>query len=214
MTLNIISEFIVPKATGKAFIVKKGQVLRVICHQGPQVADIVFFNAHNYQEQFSARSSALMNSLEGIGGMRKITKLYSQPPWENVMLTVIDDPVGVHILSGHYSRKDWELNPKLNPLGGRTCSDNFEDCLAEFGITLADMESIGVFNAFMNFDVDEDGKNYRIAPPTAKKGDYIDFLAEIDVLVGFSNCPDQDEVNDFECKDMKVLIFELEEEIS
>ena len=126
---------------------------------------------------------------------------------------MIDDPVGVHILSGHCSRKFWELNPERNPLGVRTCSDNFEYCLAEFGITLADMDSIGVFNAFMNFDVDEDGKNYRITPPIAKKDDYIDFLTEMDVLVGFSNCPDQNEVNDFCCKDMKVQILKQDVEI-
>jgi len=192
----------------RAFIVKKGQVLRVIEYEGPQVPDIVFFNAHNHHEQFSARWSALLNSLEGIGGLKRITKLYSQPPWENIMLTVVDDPVGVHTFGAHCSRRVAELNPNLQPLGGRTCSDNFEDCLGDFGITLADMESNGVFNAFMNFDVDEDGENYKIIPPIAKKGDYIDFLAEMDVLVGFSNCPDQNEVNDFECKDMKVQIFE------
>lgn len=77
MAQQVVNEFMVPKATGKAFEVKKGQVLRVICHEGPQVADIVFFNAHNYHEQFSARSSVLLNSLEGTGGMKKITKLHS-----------------------------------------------------------------------------------------------------------------------------------------
>jgi uncharacterized protein YcgI (DUF1989 family) len=30
----------------------------------------------------------------------------------------------------------------------------------------------------------------------------------MDVLVGFSDCPDENEVNDFEVKDMKVQILE------
>ena len=77
MERKVVDEFIVPKGRGKSFMVKKGQVFRVICHEGEQVPDIIFFNAHNHHEQFSARSSVLLNSLESIGGMKKITKLYS-----------------------------------------------------------------------------------------------------------------------------------------
>jgi len=208
MKREVVDEFVVPKGRGKGFMVKKGQVFRVICHEGEQVPDIIFFNAHNHHEQFSARYSALIASLEGTGGLKRIIRLYSQPPWDNLMLTVIDDPTGVHTIGAHCSRKFWELDPELNPLGGRTCSDNFADALAEFGIILEDKESVGVFNAFMNFDCDEDGTNYKIIPPVAKKGDYIDFLAEMDVVVGFSNCPDQNEVNNWKVKDIKVQIFE------
>jgi uncharacterized protein YcgI (DUF1989 family) len=207
MAKKVVNEFVVPAGKGKGFIVKKGQVLRVIDHVGPQVADIIFLNAHNYKEQFDAWWSAFLNSLQGIGGMRRISKLYSQPPWENVMLTVVDDPTGSHIFSGHCSRKVAELMPDLKPLGDRLCEDNFEDCLAEFGITLEDKVSLGVFDAFMNWTMDQEG-NYTIIPPIAKKGAYIDFLAEMDVIVGFSNCPDQNQVNDYEVKDMKVQILE------
>lgn len=207
MMRKVVSEFVVPKATGKAFIVKKGQVMRVICHEGPQVPDIIFFNAHDYREQFDAYWSAFLNSLEGTGSMRRITKLYSQSPWENIMLTVIDDPTGSHTLGGHCSYRTLEVCPSFNGLYGRMCTDNFADCLAEFGMTLEDKISQGVFNAFMNWDIDEKG-NYHVVPPIAKKGDYIDFLAEMDILVGFSNCPDQNEVNDFEVKDLKVQILE------
>ena len=202
---KLISEFVISKCTGKGFIVNKSQVLRIIDHVGPQVADVVFLNAHNYKEQFSARWSILLNSLEGVGGMKRITKCYSKRPWENVMLTVIDDPVGVHIFGCHCTSKFYEI---LGYPGHRSCSDNFEDALGEFGVKLEDLDSSGVFNVFMNEAFDEDG-TMRIVPPMAKKGDYIDLRAEMDVLVGFSNCPDDiDPCNNYECKDMKVQIFE------
>ena len=201
---KVLSEFVVLKCTGKGFLVKKGQVLRIIAHEGPQVADIIFLNARNYKEQFSARWSVLLNALEGIGGFKRITKLYSKVPWERVMLTVIDDKVGEHVFGAHCSERYMELT---NRRGQRSCSDNFQDALADFGIQLEDLDSCGVFNVFMSEAIDEDG-TVRIVPPIAKKGDYIDFLAEMNVLVGFSNCPDDSETNNFEPKDMKVQILE------
>ena len=208
MSRRIIDEFVIPRGTGKAFIVKKGQVLRVIEHEGPQVSDLIFFNAHNHHEQFSSRRSALYNSLLNMGGLKRLSKLYSKAPWERVMITVVDDPVGVHVPGSHCSKKVWELKPDLRPLWGRTCTDIFETCLAEFGIILADKESCGVLNVFQNFECDEDGSNYRSIGSVAKKGDYIDLLAEMDILVGYSNCGDQNVINNFEAKNMKVQILE------
>ena len=61
------------------------------------MADIRFLNANDYREQFSAGNSVGLNCSEGIGGNRRLTKVYSRAPWQNVMLTVIDNPVGEHL---------------------------------------------------------------------------------------------------------------------
>ena len=146
-TQKILNEFVIPKCTGKGFMVRQGEVLRIIDHVGPQVADVIFLNARNYKEQFSAGWSVFLNSIEGIGGFKKIKKLYSKRPWENVMLTVIDDKVGVHVFGGHCTKTYYEL---LNHSGHRSCSDNFQDAVRSFGLTLEDLDSSGVFNVFMN----------------------------------------------------------------
>ena len=52
-----VEDFIIPKNSSRAFMLKKGQVLRVIAHEGKQVADIRFLNAHDYREQFAAYNS-------------------------------------------------------------------------------------------------------------------------------------------------------------
>ena len=204
MAQKVVSEFIVPKGEAQAFKLNKGQVLRVIEHEGPQVASITFLNAHNYHEQFSARWSAWLDIQEGVlENMRRLVKLYSKVPWENVMLRVVEDTSKVHFPGRHCSRRALEILHRE----GRTCGDNFFECLAEFGLTVDRLEPAAILSLFMNWSIDKDARIH-VEPPVARKGDYIDFLAEIDVLVGFSNCPCPNEANNFECKDMKIQVFE------
>ncbi len=205
---RLVEEFVIPKCSGKAFIVKKGQVLRVIAHEGGQVADIKFLNAHDYREQFAAHWSAGINDAEGIGGSKKLVKLYSKPPWERVMLTVIDDKVGDHFPNGSCSPRILQYKPDLIE-GDKTCMDIFAEILKPYGISLADLDSAGTFNAFMvvRFKDNEYG-TWEFLPPSCKKGDYIEFLAEMDVLVAATSCPDKDIINDFKPKGMKYQIYE------
>ena len=102
---KIVEEFVIPKCSSKAHVVRKGQVLRVIAHEGEQVADIRFLNAHDYREQFAAGYSAALNTRDHIGGVKRIKTLYSKPPWENVMATVIDDKVGDHFFASQCTSK-------------------------------------------------------------------------------------------------------------
>lgn len=104
----------------------------------------------------------------------------------------------------HCTPKGYELTGR-SPFH-RSCSDNFEECFREYGISLEDLDSAGVFNAFMNVKVD--GGRFEVLPSPAKKGDYIYFLAEMDVLVGFSCCPEDNACNNFEPKAMMVQIRE------
>ncbi len=77
---RVVEEFIIPKCSSKAFVVKKGQVVRVIAHEGKQVADIRFLNVHDSREQFVSWLSCSLNIKEGIGGMKRLKKLYSKLP--------------------------------------------------------------------------------------------------------------------------------------
>ena len=204
---RLVEEFIIPKCSARAFIVKKGQVLRVIAHEGKQVPDIKFLNAHDYKEQFASRLSTHLND-EGIGGTKRIKKLYSKPPWERVMLTVIDDKVGDHLMNGSCSATMMELSPDLVE-GGKSCMDLFAECLRPYGLTLADLDSAGTFNDWMVVRF-EGGENstWQFFPPSCEKGDYIEFLAEMDILVAATSCPDKDVINDFKPKGIKYQIFE------
>ena len=207
---KVVEEFVIPKCSAKAFVVKKGQVLRVIAHEGKQVADIRFLNAHNYKEQASPILSRAINSMECIGGNKKLRKIYSKYPWENVMVTVIDDKAGHHYFASCCSPKMREiLGERLLSSEHLTCSELFDKCLKPYHLSMQDLESAGVFNLWMvvRFSDDENGTmiNER---PSCEKGDYIDFLAEMDLLVAAALCADSSIINDFEPKGLKYQILE------
>lgn len=208
MPTKTVDEFVVPKCTGKAFVVNKGQTFRVIEHEGKQVASLVFFNAHNYKEQcMTAYSSALSGLLLGTNNRYKPGKLFSKVPYENLMLTVSDDKISHHFMGAHCTKKMMAI---WKAPGHRSCSDNFSDALSGFGLTLEDIYSPSAFNAFANVRISPKGDGaIRIDPPKAEKGDYIEFLAEMDVLVAVSACPDDiTPMNNHSCKAVRVQILE------
>ena len=212
MSSKIINEFVIPKCTGKAFRVNKGQAFRVMEYAGKQVAGLIFLNAHNYKEQFMAEFSGGLNYFHPsrTGSHYRLGKLYSKVPYENVMLTVTDNKIGDHFLGPHCTRTMMDI---WKAPGHRSCSDNFADALREFGLGLEDIYSPSVFNAFANVHIDPKGDgSIRIDPPRTEKDDYIEFLAEMDVLVAVSACPDdKSAMNDYSCKAIKVRISELQQ---
>ncbi|MDG2091508.1 MAG: urea carboxylase-associated family protein [Gammaproteobacteria bacterium] len=212
MSENIIDEFVVPKCTGKAFKVNQGQRLRVIEYEGKQVASLMFFNAHNYKEQFMAEFSGGLNYFQfptpgSVGSHYRLGELYSKVPYENLMLRVTDNKLGNHFLGTHCTTKTMEIH---GVPGHRSCSDNFSDALQAFGLQLEDVYSPSVLNAFANVTIDQKGDGVlHVEPPRSEKGDYIEFQAEMDVLVAVSACPDdQSVINDHSCKAIQIQILE------
>ena len=203
---KVVGEFIIPRCSSRAFLLKKGQVLKVIAHEGKQVADIRFFNANDYGEQFSAANSISLNAIEGIGGRKKLKKLYSRPPWQNVMLTVIDDTAGEHLPGSQCFQKSYEL---MGQPGHLSCADLFDECLKPYALSMKDLDSGGVFNAFMSVTyLDDENGTMVFQRPSCERGDSIEFLAEMDILVAATSCPNDSIVNNYQCKGMKYQILE------
>ena len=217
MPSNVVKDIVIPKCSGKTMKVGKGQVFRVIAHEGKQVADLTFLNAQNFKEHFAAEHSAVLNSMQGMGGYYRLTKLYSKPPYENVMATVISDSVGNgarggeragHFMMCHCSNR---LLNHLGMPGTRTCSDNFADAFKEIGLNQEDTYDETIFNVWMQSWIGEDG-GMCSAQPLAEIGDTIDFLAEMDIIAVISVCPDETSpCNDFKAKSLRFQILEGEE---
>ena len=126
---KLVDKFTIPACQGKGFVVKKGQVLRIIAIEGRQVADVIFFNAKDFKEVYHAGMTAYLNQIEGIGNRRKVKKLYSKPPRENVMATVMEDTVGIHFADngGRCSRRLYEIR---NQPGHQNCQDILAEAIA------------------------------------------------------------------------------------
>ena len=73
MAWKVIEDLVVPKCSGKTLRVDKGQVFRVMAHEGKQVLALTFLNAHNYKEHFAAEYSAMLNSIQNIGGYYRLS---------------------------------------------------------------------------------------------------------------------------------------------
>jgi len=217
MTQHVVQDVVVPKCSGKTIRVEKGQIFRVIAHEGKQVVDLTFLNADNHKEQFAAEHSSMVNSLKGLGGYYRLTHLYSKPPYENVMATVVEDFVGSggrggeragHFMMCHCSKR---LLDHLGFPGTRTCSDNFEDAFKEVGVRQEDIYDESIFNVWMNSWIGEDG-GMCSEPPLVETGDHIDFQAEINLVAVISVCPDETSpCNDFKAKALRFQVLESEE---
>lgn len=195
--IKIVEEFIIPARTARAFIVKKGQKIRVIEIEGKQVADFNAFNLHDFKESLDAIMSGWLNY-----NFKKIAKLYSNRC--NLMFTIVEDRVGVHYLGGHCTKFFYETvyNAKNHP----NCQDLLAESIRPYGLASDDVHDC--FNIFMNIDIDENGKP-EVKSPVSEKGDYVDLLAEMDCLIAISACPsDISACNDYQPKPLKIQIFE------
>ena len=205
MERKVIQDAVIPAEHGMAFEVKKGQVLRIYQSEEKQVGDCAFFNAHDYKEAFHVGQTWSMATWMGTGNAKSYSQFYSKPPRTNLMLTVIEDTVKDH--SGHMAAR---CNRRALDIQGRTaqkrsCQQNIEEALAPYGIVGDDI--VDIFNVFMAAEFYPDG-SYKTITSTALNGDYIDLLAEMDILTGISACPAPTVINDYRTKSLGVKLLE------
>ena len=102
------------------------------------------------------------------------------------------------------------LVKNLGAPGARTCSDNFAGAFREIGLQQEDTYDETIFNVWMQSWISEDG-GMNFALPLAETGDYIDFLAEMDLIAVMSVCPDESSpCNDFKAKALRFQVLEPE----
>ena len=207
MERKLIRDEIIPAKYAKAFEIKKGQVLRIYLTEDKQVGDCVFYNARDYKEWFHVGMTMTVNVNKGTGNAYSYKHFYSKPPKVSLMLTVLEDTVKNH--SGNIaSRCNRGMMQRIgHNADDRTCDQSLTEVLAPYGIS-PDEVPADVFNVFMNSELHEDGTFTR-KPPTALKGDYIDLLAEMDLLAAISACPaESGPVNDYGAKSLGYKILE------
>jgi uncharacterized protein YcgI (DUF1989 family) len=184
------SPFEILRGNGLAFAVLTGQVLRI--GQGPgggQVGDVNAWNLEDPRETFYGARTA------GYHGMHvtKGDQLWSTPPGERPMFTILEDTVARRrsprgalqhdVLLGRCSRKI-----RLWRYGSDTpgCQELLAAAIEPFGLRPEHVHN--AFNAFMYTGIDADDRTF-FDPSDALETDYLDLRAEIDCLVAISACP-------------------------
>lgn len=167
--------------TGTAFTLKKGQCLSVIDPQGKQVSDLLAFNALDPREVISnGRTFDYANKVYFTTG----DPLYSNR--SNVMLKIVADTCGRHDFLLTPCSKDTFRIIYGHEHPHRGCFGNLAEALSSYGITPDQIPC--AFNCFMNVPIDGTTGTFTVEPPISKPGDHIDFVAEMDVIIGMTAC--------------------------
>lgn len=178
---------IIKKQSGAAFLIKKGEKLKVTDPQGQQVSDMVLFNANDIREYIS--SGKTLDFEESLL-ISKGNFLWSNR--SNKMMHILEDING---------RNDFLLAPcsvetfkiMYNYEGYHpSCHENLYTALEKYGIKPDDIPT--AFNIFMNVQFNTDGK-LSVDPPLNKAGDYVLFEAQMDLFVGLTACSAEDSNN-------------------
>jgi len=190
----------IPPRSGTAFKLRRGQTLRVIDPRGEQVADLVAFNAADSREAISSgRTLDYASRLFLTTG----DTLYSN---RSLPMFVI----GTDCVKRH----DFLLTPcsadTFRIIYGhqhphRGCQGNLVEALAPFGIA-PDQIPI-TFNVFMNVEVNGASGEIAVKPPKSKAGDYVDFIAQMDLIVGLTACS-AEQSNNYSFKPIEYDILE------
>ena len=179
--LNKPNMQIIDPRTGTAFILKKGQLLKVTDIQGEQVSDFVCFNLDDKREYLS--SGRTMDYAETIF-LTKGHPFYSNR--SNIMFNIKEDTVGRHdfLLTPCSADTFRIIYGHTNPHRG--CFGNLAAALQPYGI---EQDAIPIcFNIFMHVTVDGDTGKIDVLPPKSKAGDFIVVEAHMDLLIGMTAC--------------------------
>ena len=176
----LLDSFVIDKERGRAFELRAGQRLKVIEIEGPQTVDFNAFVLPGLREHFSAGRTRFFTGIHPRVG----DHLWSNPPHERPLFTIVEDAVGENdLLFPRCSRIVFE------PFGltdHRGCQDSLQEAIAPWGLTPDDVHD--TFNGFMRTGVDHSGGIY-IELPSAQQGDYMVLECVVDCLVALSACP-------------------------
>jgi uncharacterized protein YcgI (DUF1989 family) len=194
-TAQLIERLEIPPRDAKSWVVKAGQLFRITCHTGPQVADMNCWNLHNSDERFYASKTRQIHATHLTTGDR----LWSNMPYLRPLATIVhdtiaygfdDDGAGVHDVIG--SRCDPYTHHLLS--GGDEkhvcCHSNLTRACKAVGMNEMDVHD--VLNVFMCTGFMRDTHQYFTKPSPVQVGDYLEFLAECDLRVAASTCPQGD----------------------
>jgi uncharacterized protein YcgI (DUF1989 family) len=198
---EVVYEHVIEPGTGKAVPMQRGQILRIEQLGNGQCADFNAFNLHDYKEHFhTGRTRHLHGLFPAEGDM-----LWSAPPRERPMFTIIRDTVGTNDVqyprcTGFLYEYQYGFEKHTN------CHDILAEAIREYGLTPDDVHDS--FNFWMHVGVDEDEKLY-IKRMLARRGDYVELIAHFDILAVPNVCgADIFSTSNFELKPLKLQVLE------
>jgi uncharacterized protein YcgI (DUF1989 family) len=210
--VKTITKDTIPSNTGRTYIVKKGQHVRV---SGKTIVDFVPFAYPNVRERFDqSRTKAFHRRIFISAGDYLVSK------FNNPMLKIVEDTYkeGTHDLErGTCNARRWRMleaqgpealkpyaHRNLDKLPDHGCWENLTEALKPYGVAAEDIPS--PFNIFMTLDIDGKTGAMRDTSIRPKETAHVDMVAEMDCLLAISACPDMQVGG----KDVDILVYEAD----
>ncbi|KAJ6552460.1 meiotic chromosome segregation protein [Mycena vulgaris] len=178
------------------------------------LGDLNLWNAHNPSERFWAARTRQLHATH----VSTYDRLWSTLPHLRPRATILADSLAWYGVDAHGGRVHDLLGTRCDPyvntlLSGEAydfhCHSNLVRAVLPFGLAEADVHD--VLNLFQVTGLNDEGR-YCMSPCPARKGDYIEMLAEVDLLLALS------EFSMFVmgwwscCRPLNVKVFRLEDE--
>lgn len=174
-------------AAGDYFLkeIKQGQTFRIVDLEGNQAADVLFYNAQDPSERYSA-----MDTIRQQGNLYLSTGTELVSNAQNTLLTIVADTCGRHdTLGGACATESNTVRYSLEKRCMHACRDSWMLAIAEhpeFNISKRDITHN--INFFMNVPVTAQG-GLTFADGISAPGKYVELKAEMDIVMLISNCP-------------------------
>ncbi|EPX78951.1 urea carboxylase-associated family protein [Litoreibacter arenae] len=190
----------VPPRDAACIDVKAGQFFRILSVDGPQVGDLNLWSKDDLTERFySGKTRALHGTHLSTGD-----RMWSSFPHMRPMGTITADTLDWYGFDAFGGSVHDVIGTRCDPYTGRLlsgtdyhhcCHSNLTRALAghcDLPLDAAEAHVHDVLNVFMCTGFTRDTGQYFMKASPVRPGDYLEFYAEIDLIVGLSACPGGD----------------------
>jgi uncharacterized protein len=197
-----MNKYLIPAEAPWSGIVRKGQTIRIEDSYGQQAIDTLFYRLENHAERYSNQDTMREQGAAYVGIGTKIISNEGR-----TMLTVTADSCGRHDTSaGACSCESNTVRFGHAAKYLHACRDNFILEVSKHGMSKRDI--VPNINFFMNVPITPGGE-MTIVDGISEPGDYVELVAEMDVLCVISNCPQiNNPCNGFDPTPICVLIYD------
>jgi uncharacterized protein len=195
---------VVESGCGFSHDVRRGQTLRIVDLEGNQAVDTLFYDAHDRSDRYSA-----VDTIREQGNIYLTTGSRLISSEGNVMLTIVADTCGRHdTLGGACAAESNQVRYAIEKKFMHNCRDTFLLELAEHLAPMGKRDIPANINFFMNVPVTPEG-GLRFEDGISAPGRYVELVAERDVTVLISNCPQlNNPCNAYNPTPVRVLVWD------
>jgi len=191
---TLVTKLTIPAKDAKSWKVPAGHLWRIVCSDGPQVADMNCWSLSNPKERFYSSKTRQIHATHLTTGDR----LWSNMPYLRPLATITEDTIAYGVDKDGAGVHD-VIGSRCDPYTHHLMTGEDYNCCCHSNLTraakldgLGEMDVHDVLNVFMCTGFTRDTNQYFTKPSPVEVGDYIEFIAETDLLVSASTCPQGD----------------------